>query len=104
MCKVCQKIDFLIETMEQLQTLEEWRALLIEVLNDTQPEVVEIVKIDDMNVWCNLISILASTWFYKKHIPFNPAIQTFCACMAHEYLEKDHVIHGQKDELKGYES
>jgi hypothetical protein len=87
MCKVCDRVESVIAAMESLYTLEDWKALLLDVdMAEGDPEMNDIILTDDANVWMNVIALIAATWCYKKKIPMFPAIGTVTQHIGFTYM------------------
>jgi hypothetical protein len=77
MCKVCERAASVIEAMENLYTLDDWKALFLESrLVEHDPEMTSVILMDDRNVWMNVIGLIAAHWFIKHQIPIFSAAAT----------------------------
>jgi hypothetical protein len=91
MCKLCDRIDSVIEVAEAICTLEDWKAILLEMYGDDADgaEMTDIILTDDRNVWMNMICIIAAHWLAKRRIPVFPSLGCFSAHMAHTFTTYD---------------
>jgi hypothetical protein len=125
MCEVCDKVDFLIESMESLFSEKEWTVLLVNALKGGSMEGLDAdltaeeifgspVNHDEMiksmvreprNVWVNVISKIAARMCLKHQI-HPQAIMPILAANMIEVFEGNHDAANRqlKERLKSYES
>lgn len=98
MCAICDKVDFIIDSIEKLVTPEEWKETVIKSLSSQMPpEMLKNFNFSEQSCKLNLIARIAAVWSDRTGIPPGPMLAAIQALM-YERMMGGHEDEGEDEE------